>query len=132
MKILVVDDEKAVKPLFTQWFEEEIESRDFEFVFAFSAEEAVKCLGATEYADVVLILSDINMPGMNGIELLKLIKEKYPNLVVMMITAYGDEYNYNLAMKYGANEFIKKPLDLFALKDKMVAYQKAKEQQKNK
>jgi DNA-binding NtrC family response regulator len=130
MKILVVDDEKAVKPLFTQWFEEEIENREFEFVFAASAEEAIQCLSVTEYSDVVLILSDINMPGMNGIELLKLIKDKYPKLFVMIITAYGDEYNYNLAMKYGANEFIKKPLDLFALKEKMLAYQKAKDQKK--
>lgn len=126
MKILVVDDERAVEPLFSQWFEEEIERQMFEFKFAFSAEEAIQILTAPEYADVVLILSDINMPGMNGIELLKLIKEKYPQLVVMIITAYGDEYNYKIAMKYGADGFLKKPIDLSALKEKIIDYKNQK------
>lgn len=124
MKILVVDDEKAVEPLFTQWFETEIEEGLFDFKFAFSAEEAIGLLGGTEYADVVLILSDINMPGMNGIELLKLIKKAYPNMVVMIITAYGDNYNYQMAMTNGADGFIKKPLDLSALKEKIIDYAK--------
>ena len=126
MKILVVDDETAMKSLFNQWFDEEIKEGFFDFKFAFSAEEAIELLTVSEYADVVLILSDINMPGMNGIELLKLIKEQYPHVIVMIVTAYGDEYNYQMAMKYGADEFIQKPLDLDNLKDKMLRILKKK------
>src|SRR5580658_9891846 len=115
-----------MKSLFNQWFDEEIKEGFFDFKFAFSAEEAIELLTVSEYADVVLILSDINMPGMNGIELLKLIKEQYPHVIVMIVTAYGDEYNYQMAMKYGADEFIQKPLDLDNLKDKMLRILKKK------
>ena len=71
--------------------------------------------------EAVLILSDINMPGMSGLELLKHIKEKYENPppVVMMITAYGDTENYNQAMKLGADEFLTKPVDFILLKEKL-------------
>jgi CheY-like chemotaxis protein len=71
--------------------------------------------------EAVLILSDINMPGMSGLELLKHIKEKYekPPPVVMMITAYGDDENYDYAMKLGADDFLTKPLDFVALKEKL-------------
>lgn len=124
MKILVVDDEKAIEPLFKQWFEEDIKEGSFDFKFAFSAEDAIEYLSQSDYADVVLILSDINMPGMNGIELLKWIKEKDSNLVVMIVTAYGNEYNYNLAMKYGADAFLEKPIDLKVLKENILEYKK--------
>lgn len=122
VKILVVDDERAVKPLFNQWFEEEITTGTFDFNFAYSAEEAIEYLKTAGSSDIILILSDINMPGMNGIELLKLIKKAYPQLVVMIVTAYGNEYNYNLAMTHGADGFIEKPIDLPVLKDKILAF----------
>ena len=91
-----------------------------EFVFAFSGEEALGYMKQHEH-EAVLILSDINMPGMSGLELLKHIKEKYekPPPVVMMITAYGDDENYNQAMKLGADDFLTKPVDFIALKEKL-------------
>lgn len=120
MKILVVDDEKDVKILFEQKFRKEIKSGELEFAFAFSGEEALQYMSANEH-EAVLILSDINMPGMSGLELLKHIKEKYekPPPIVMMITAYGDEDNYNEAMKLGADDFLTKPVDFINLKDKL-------------
>lgn len=121
MKILVVDDEKDVKDLFLQQFRKEIRREEFLFVFAFSGEEALEKLDAMEQ-DSVLILSDINMPGMNGLELLEAIKKKYltPPLVVMMVTAYGDEENYNTAKRLGADDFLTKPLDFKLLKNKLI------------
>ena len=120
MKILVVDDEKDVRVLFEQRFRKEIKSGEMNFVFAFSGEEALVYMQANEH-EAVLILSDINMPGMSGLELLKHIKEKYekPPPVVMMITAYGDDENYNQAMKLGADDFLTKPVDFIALKEKL-------------
>jgi CheY-like chemotaxis protein len=120
MKVLVVDDEKDVKILFEQKFRKEIKSGEMEFAFAFSGEEALQYMRANEH-EAVLILSDINMPGMSGLELLKHIKEKYekPPPIVMMITAYGDDDNYNEAMKLGADDFLTKPVDFINLKDKL-------------
>ncbi|MBL7743063.1 MAG: response regulator [Chitinophagaceae bacterium] len=120
MKILVVDDEKDVQVLFEQRFRKEIRSGEMEFMFAFSGEEALQFMQSNEH-EAVLILSDINMPGMSGLELLKHIKEKYeaPPPVVMMITAYGDADNYNQAMKLGADDFLTKPLDFTVLKEKL-------------
>lgn len=120
MKILVVDDEKDVKVLFEQRFRKEIKSGEIDLIFAFSGEEALTYMQANEHK-AVLILSDINMPGMSGLELLKQIKEKFatPPPVVMMITAYGDDENYNLAMKLGADDFLTKPVDFTALKEKL-------------
>ncbi|MFS8081802.1 MAG: response regulator [Ginsengibacter sp.] len=120
MKILVVDDEKDVKILFEQKFRKEIKSGELEFAFAFSGEEALQYMRANEH-EAVLILSDINMPGMSGLELLKHIKEKYekPPPIVMMITAYGDDDNYNEAMKLGADDFLTKPVDFINLKEKL-------------
>ena len=120
MKILVVDDERDVKILFEQKFRKEIKSGELQFAFAFSGEEALQYMKANEH-EAVLILSDINMPGMSGLELLKHIKEKYekPPPIVMMITAYGDDDNYNEAMKLGADDFLTKPVDFVNLKDKL-------------
>lgn len=120
MKILVVDDETDVKTLFEQRFRKEIKSNELEFAFAFSGEEALNYMNEHEH-EAVLILSDINMPGMSGLELLKHIKVKYekPPPIVMMITAYGDDENYNAAMKLGADDFLTKPVDFTTLKDKL-------------
>lgn len=120
MKILVVDDEKDIQPLFQQRFRKEIKSGEIEFVFTYSGEEALQQL--QKYAhEAVLILSDINMPGMSGLELLKNIKQKHhqPPPIVMMITAYGDADNYKRAMELGADDFITKPVDFSSLKDKI-------------
>lgn len=120
MKVLVVDDEQDIKALFEQRFRREIKTGEIEFAFAFSGEEALNYLGTHEQ-EAVLILSDINMPGMSGLELLQHIKEKYhkPPPVVMMITAYGDADNYNAAMKLGADDFLTKPVDFTTLKEKL-------------
>lgn len=122
MKILVVDDEKDIQVLFQQQFRKEIRNQEMEFVFAYSGEDALACLREMDH-EAVLILSDINMPGMNGLELLRLIKEKHhePPPVVMMITAYGDQENYNTAMRLGADDFLTKPLDFSTLKEKLKA-----------
>ena len=121
MKILVVDDEKDVKDLFLQRFRKEIRNRELTFMFAFSGEEALQTLDAMEQ-ETILILSDINMPGMSGLELLEKIKRHYlkPPPVVMMVTAYGDEENYNTAKRLGADDFLTKPVDFKVLKEKLL------------
>ena len=120
MKILVVDDEQDVMTLFQQRFRKEIRSGAVDFAFAFSGEEAITYLNA-HTQEAVLILSDINMPGMSGLELLEHIKTEYqkPPPTVMMITAYGDDENYNTAKRLGADDFLTKPLDFKLLKDKL-------------
>ena len=120
MKILVVDDEKDVQLLFQQRFRKEIRNGEFNFVFAFSGEEALTTLNNMEH-EAILILSDINMPGMSGLELLEHIKKNYvkPSPVVMMITAYGDEENYKTSIQLGADDFLTKPLDFTTLKKKL-------------
>ncbi len=120
MKILVVDDEKDIKTLFEQRFRKEIRENLFEFAFAFSGEEALSCMEKYDH-EAVLILSDINMPGMSGLDLLKEIKKahKTPSPIVMMITAYGDAENYNRAMELGADDFLTKPIDFIVLKEKI-------------
>jgi len=120
MKILVVDDEQDVQALFLQKFRREIKDAKVQFAFAFSGNEALEYLG-THQQEAVLILSDINMPGMSGLELLKQIKSRFENPppIVMMITAYGDAENYNQAMSLGADDFLTKPLDFNTLKEKL-------------
>ncbi len=122
MKILVVDDEQDVKDLFLQRFRKEIRAGIVTFGFAFSGEEALQHINAHGH-QAVLILSDINMPGMSGLDLLKKIKQDYadplPAPTVMMITAYGDEENYNAAKNLGADDFLTKPLDFKKLKEKL-------------
>lgn len=120
MKILVVDDEADVQPLFLQRFRKEIKNHEFEFDFALSGEDALEYL-KEKHSEIVLILSDINMPGMSGLELLSRIRHEYdtPPPMVMMITAYGDDENRNQALSSGANDFLTKPLDFNLLKDKL-------------
>jgi len=120
MKILVVDDETDIQTLFEQRFRKEIKDKSINFAFAFSGEEALTYLNSHE-SEAVLILSDINMPGMSGLELLDHIKHLSlkPPPVVMMITAYGDAENFNLAKKLGADDFLTKPVDFTLLKEKL-------------
>ena len=126
MKVLVVDDEKDVQMLFEQRFRKEIRDGSMKFVFAYSGEEALGYLNQHVH-EAVLILSDINMPGISGFELLRQIKSKYksPPPIVMMITAYGDVDNYNQAMQLGADDFLTKPLDFSSLKEKLKSTQNA-------
>ena len=123
MKILVVDDEADVQPLFLQRFRKEIKNGEIEFNFAQSGEEAMSFL-AINHSEVILILSDINMPGMTGLELLDKIRHTYekPPPVVMMITAYGDDENYQRSMELGANDFLTKPVDFSVLKGKIADF----------
>jgi len=121
MKVLVVDDEKDTEILFKQRFRNIIKSGELILNFANSGEEALTFLNSHS-SEAVLILSDINMPGMSGLQLLQKIKQKFltPPPVVMMITAYGDTENYNQAMELGADDFLTKPLDFNLLKEKLL------------
>lgn len=120
MKVMVVDDEQDIKLLFEQKFRREIRSGKVVFHFAFSGEAALDYLEKTGGADLILILSDINMPGMNGLQLLKRIKEKHDHLKVYMITAYGDENSHQQALKYGCDDYLTKPIDFEDLKSKIL------------
>ncbi len=122
MKILVVDDEIDAKTLFLQRFRREIKDGIFEFSFSHSGEEALNFLKDHDYEhEAILILSDINMPGMSGLELLRQIREKSPISppIVMMLTAYGDQESFDQAMSLGANDFLNKPIDFNTLKEKL-------------
>jgi two-component system, chemotaxis family, chemotaxis protein CheY len=121
MKILVVDDEQDIQALFEQRFRKEIREKLVELVFAFSGEDALTYLKENSQ-EAVLILSDINMPGMSGLELLRHIKQDYLKPlppIVMMITAYGDDENFNRAKELGADDFLNKPVDFKLLKEKL-------------
>lgn len=120
-KILIVDDERDVETLFRQKFRREVRSGELELAFAFSGDEALRILSEDEPPEVVYVFSDINMPGMTGLELLKEIKGKFPNINVSMISAYGDTENYQKAMSSGAKEFFTKPIDFDSLKREIVA-----------
>lgn len=121
MKILVVDDEQDIQILFEQRFRREIRDGLFSFAFCFSGEEALTYLRENR-SEAILILSDINMPGMSGLELLRMVRESIldPRPFVMMITAYGDEENYATAMQLGADDFLHKPVDFTALKQRLI------------
>jgi len=119
MKILVVDDERDVQGLFEQRFRKEVKKKAVDFAFAFSGEEALDYLHQHEH-ETVLILSDINMPGMSGLELLAEVKSNImPSPKVIMITAYGDSNNYDKAKSLGADDFMTKPVDFNLLKEKL-------------
>lgn len=120
--VLVVDDEADVQFLFKQQFRKEIKAGQVKFNFALSGEEALNYLQSESIEPPALILSDINMSGMNGLELLKIIKKQNLSQKVFMITAYGDEKNYQTAVDYGADDYINKPIDFSQLKNKLLNY----------
>lgn len=116
LSVLVVDDEEDVQWLFKQQFRKEIRAGVLQFHFAFSGEEAYSFMQSGGDAHIVLVFSDINMPGMTGLDLLKKLREHYDDLPIHMITAYGDDNNYNQAMQYGASGYLTKPIDFSVLK----------------
>ena len=122
MKIMVVDDERDIEFLFRQQFRKETKEGLLELYYAFSGEEALQYLHAITPPDIVCILSDINMPGMTGLDLLKIVKEQYPHIRVSMITAYGDEQNFNIAMSTGAEHYFTKPIDFVQIKKDMLNF----------
>lgn len=123
MKILIVDDERDVEDLFRQKLRKEIRSGQLELVFAFSGQEALEILGSEHPPQVVYVFSDINMPGMSGLEMLTIIKQKFPQIHVSMVSAYGDSENYNKAISSGAKGFFTKPVDFESLKKEILNLQ---------
>src|SRR6516164_6538792 len=119
VSILVVDDEPDVTDLFRQRFRREARNGTYVMHFANSGEEALDKLAAGIEPQLIVILSDINMPVMDGLELLRQIKTRRPDLPVMMVTAYGDEERRRLAGEYGAAEVITKPVDFDVLKTQL-------------
>ena len=119
VSILIVDDETDVAELFRQRFRREVRQGQYVLHFAYSAEEALERLSSGIEPQLIVILSDINMPGMDGLALLREIKTKRPDLPVMMVTAYGDDERRRLAGEYGAAEFITKPVDFDVLKTQL-------------
>lgn len=120
MKILVVDDEKDIQRLFEQRFRKERRNGEVEFYFALSAAEALSLLEQDHGTNLALILSDINMPEMNGLELLRIVRSKYPGQKIIMLTAYGDEHFREQAAQYGADDYFTKPIDFEDLKMKIL------------
>ena len=119
LSILIVDDEHDVAELFRQRFRREVRQGLYVLHFAYSAEEALEKLDTGIRPQLIVILSDINMPGMDGLALLREIKERWGDLPVMMVTAYGDDERRRRADEYGAAEFITKPVDFELLKEQL-------------
>jgi CheY-like chemotaxis protein len=113
----MVDDEPDAQDLFRQNFRREIRKGVYAFDFALSGEAALEMLRGQEPPEVVLVLSDINMPGMTGIELLAKIRKLWPEVGVFMITAYGDTATEARARDLGAERFVTKPVDFSHLKE---------------
>ena len=116
VSILVVDDEPDVADLFRQRFRREARQGTYVMHFATSGEQALEQLAGEIEPTLVVVLSDINMPGMDGLTLLQEIKQRFPDLPVMMVTAYGDDERRRRATEYGASEFLTKPVDFDQLK----------------
>ena len=116
VSVLVVDDEPDVAELFRQQFRRETRQGTYVLHYATSGAEALDRLAGEIEPTLVAVLSDINMPGMDGLQLLGEIKQRLPDLPVMMVTAYGDDERRRQAAEYGAAEFLTKPVDFEYLK----------------
>lgn len=116
VSILVVDDEADVAELFRQRFRREVRQGTYVMHFANSGENALHKLADGIEPTLIVILSDINMPGMDGLQLLGKIKQRFPHIPVMMVTAYGDDERRRRAEELGAAEFLAKPVDFDLLK----------------
>jgi len=117
--ILIVDDEPDIADLFRQRFRREVRQRQYVLHFAGSGEEALQRLAEIR-PELIVILSDINMPGMDGLELLREVRQLRPELPVLMVTAYGDDERRHRADELGAADFLTKPVDFDRLKQQFV------------
>ena len=117
--ILVVDDEPDIEMLFRQQFRRDLRSGRFTMEFAQSAKAALELIAAAQDKSLILILSDINMPGMSGLELLPQAKAARPDVPVIMITAYGDAETKHKALERGAEALMTKPIDFGLLRNEI-------------
>jgi CheY-like chemotaxis protein len=119
--VLVVDDEPDVEALFRQHFRRDLRAQRFQMDFAMSAAEALARVTGAMEASLILILSDINMPGMSGLEMLPKVKALRPDVPVIMITAYGDDETRRRALEGGAEGLLTKPIDFALLREEIDA-----------
>jgi CheY-like chemotaxis protein len=119
LHVLVVDDEPDVEMLFRQQFRRDLRENRFIMDFAQSGESALQLISDADGRSLILILSDINMPGMSGLELLPRAKAVRPDVPVIMITAYGDDNTKRKALEGGAEALLTKPIDFVALRSKI-------------
>ena len=117
--VLVVDDEPDVEALFRQQFRRDLRAQRFVMDFASSATDAITRIAGTIGQSLILILSDINMPGMTGLEMLPKVKEMRPEVPVIMITAYGDAETKRKALASGAKGLLTKPIDFTLLREEI-------------
>ena len=122
-RVLVVDDEPDVEPLFRQQFRREIRQGLYRLDFVPSAETALHMLDGGAGDETILLVSDINMPGMSGLDLLPIVKTRCPALPVFMMSAYGDADTVNTARDRGADEFLTKPVDFAKLRRDIMTVQ---------
>ena len=120
MLVLVVDDEPDIEMLFRQHFRKDLRAARFAMEFAQSADAALERIADSRDVNLILILSDINMPGMSGLELLPRAKAVRPEVPVIMITAYGDAETERKAREGGAEGFLTKPIDFAALRGEIL------------
>jgi len=117
VRVLVVDDEPDVEALFRQQFRREVRQGLYTLDFALSGAAALDKLASADTGEeIILLVSDINMPGMSGLELLPVVKDRRPDLPVFMISAYGDQRTIDTALSTGASKFLTKPVDFLQLK----------------
>ena len=117
--VLVVDDEPDVEALFRQQFRRDLRAQRFVMDFAISAADALARIASTIEQSLILILSDINMPGMTGLEMLPKVREMRPDVPVIMITAYGDSETKRKAIEGGAEGLLTKPIDFTLLREEI-------------
>ena len=117
--VLVVDDEPDVEALFRQQFRKDLRAQRFAMDFANSAADALSRIASTIEQSLILILSDINMPGMTGLEMLPRVKQMRPDMPVIMITAYGDPDTRRKAIESGASGLLTKPIDFALLREEI-------------
>ncbi len=121
VRVLVVDDEPDVEALFRQQFRRELRERVYTLDFALSASALLTILDDAIGDTIIPLVSDINMPGMSGLDLLPIVKTRRPELPVFMISAYGDADTVATALARGADEFLTKPVDFSKLKQDIMA-----------
>jgi DNA-binding NtrC family response regulator len=122
-RVLVVDDEPDVEPLFRQQFRRELREGLYRLDFARSGETALDMLDGLPGEETILLVLDINMPGMSGLDLLPIVKTRRSDLPVFMISAYGDADTVSTAQKRGADQFLTKPVDFTKLRRDIMTVQ---------